>query len=268
MQQLPQSHPRTKRGKMIVATKGGPPGESSDRLLVNSYMGKHVVQKPDYWTKLLTMLYGKGRLKRYAGAVEDIVDKFSFLLLAKDAVLRYEDTSDPEKRFFVKYFAYTYVFMSKSLLDSLAVFVNDLFQLEFSGGKIDFKLGRFVDALKRADAKLGSEVDRRQQWIAYVVKYRDSLIHKHALYVGPLPTVPDDMVDPIEIDRLILREPHYMPSDPDSLDDHIIEGKEVEFIKVTCLMDEWLTESYALFDAVLRAFATQFELAGASSQSA
>jgi hypothetical protein len=266
MQQRAQSHPRTKKGKMIVATKDGPPGESPDRLLVNSYMGRHVVKKPEYWTKLLTMLYGEGRLKTYAGAVEDIVDKFSFLLLAKDAVLRFEETSDPDKRFYVKYFAYTYMFMTKSLLDSLAVFINGLFDLGFSGGKVDLKLGRFVDALKIAHAGLGGEVERRKKWIAYVVKYRDSLIHKHSLYVGPLATIPDGMTDPVEIDRVILSEPHYMPSDPDSVDDQIIEEKEVEFVKVICLMNEWLAESSGLFDAVLRVFATQFELAEASRE--
>ena len=122
-----------------MATKDSAIAANVDLLLSDSYMARHVTQKPPYWTKLLELLYGAGRLRKYASAVEDIVDKFSFLLLARDQVLGLEDTGNPEKRFFVKYFAYTFVFMTKSLLDSLAVFVNAIYSLGFNGGGIDFK---------------------------------------------------------------------------------------------------------------------------------
>lgn len=145
-----RQYPRTKKGKMIVATKDGAPGEKGDRLLANSYMAKHVKAKPAYWSKLMDMLYVGGRLPKYAGAVEDIVDKFSFLMLARDQILVYENTPNPEKRFFIKYFTYTYVFVTKSLLDSLAVFLNEIYKLDFSGGEIDFKKGKYVEAIRTA----------------------------------------------------------------------------------------------------------------------
>lgn len=253
--------PKIKKRKMTIATKDGAPGDEGDRLLANSYMAKHIVDKPEYWSKLLQMLYGEGRLLKYAGKVEDIVDKFSFLMLAKDQIVAYENTLNHDKRFFIKYFAYTYVFMTKSLLDSLAVFVNDIYELDFSGGEIDFKKGRYMEAVRTADPGLAKTIDDKRKWLDYVVKYRDGVIHKHGLYIGAVPNVPEDITDPVEIDKFILGEHHYMPSDPDILEDDIITGKEVEFIKVTCLVDEWLTESFELFDIVLRTFAMRFELA-------
>lgn len=245
---------------MVMATKDSAIAANVDLLLADSYMGRHVIDKPGYWAKLLDMLFGAGQLKKYAGQVEDIVDKFSFLLLARDQVSTLEETSNPDKRFFVKYFTYTFVFLTKSLLDSLAVFVNDIFELGFNRGDIDFKKKKFVDTLKKKDLVLGAAVENKEQWITYVANYRDNLIHRHGLYVGALPTVPEHMTDPDEIDKFILMEHHYMPTDPNLTSDDIITGREVEFIKVTDFLSEWLGEALVLFDAVLRTFATKFEL--------
>nr|WP_321402030.1 hypothetical protein [uncultured Desulfobacter sp.] len=88
--------PRIKKGPMTFATKDGSPNEEVDRLLTNSYMGRHIAQKPDYWPKLLRMVYGNGRLRTYTGAVENIVEKFSFLLLARDEII------DLEKKNFIE----------------------------------------------------------------------------------------------------------------------------------------------------------------------
>ena len=245
---------------MIIAVKDGALDDESDQLLANSYMAKHIVAKPEYWPKLLKMLYSKGRLLKYAGKVEDIVDKFSFLMLARDQISTYENTINHEKRFFIKYFAYTYVFMTKSLLDSLAVFVNDIYELDFKGGEIDFKRGRYMEGVRAVDSELAEAIDKKRKWLDYVVKYRDNIIHKHGLYIGAISKVPEYMTDPVEIDKFILGEHHYMPSDPDILVDDIITGKEVEFIKVSFLVDEWLAESFELFDVVLRTFTMRFDL--------
>lgn len=254
-----QEHPRIKKGRMTLATKDGAPGQSADQLLANSYMGRHVVRKPEYWGKILDLLYRDGRARDHADAVEDIVDKFSFLLLAKDQLLGHERVVSPDKRFYVKFLVYNYVFLAKSLLDSLAVFVNDVFQLGFRGGQIDLKWGKFIDALEQQDSSLAREIRSRKTWIDLVVRYRDNLIHRHGLYIGPLPTVPETLTDPREIARFIMMQPHYMPTDPDLRTDRIAQGGESEFIKVSCLVDEWLEESFALFDGVLRTFALRFE---------
>ncbi len=251
--------PRIKKGPMIVATKDGAPEEEVDRLLVNSYMGRHVIEKPAYWSTLLRMLYGNGRLRIHAGAIEDIVDKFSFLLLARDQISDLENKTISDKRFYIKYFSYTFVFMQKSLLDTIAVFINEIYELGFRGGDIDLNKGRFLAAIKNKDAELGRKISSKQQWVNYVVKYRNNLIHRHGLYIGPLPTIPEEMTNQEEQDKYILQEHTYMPVNPEDIEDKIVDGKECEFVKTSCLVDEWIEESTAFFDLALRTFATKFE---------
>ena len=50
------------------------------------------------------------------------------------------------------------------------------------------------------------------------------------------------------------------PAYPEDIEDDLIDRKEGEFIKVTCLVEDWLKESSDLFDISLRFFAVKFEL--------
>ena len=68
------------------------------------------------------------------------------------------------------------------------------------------------------------------------------------------------MDTPEEQDKFISQEHSYMPVNPDDIEDKIIEGGECEFIKITCLVDEWIQESFDFFDLILQTFATKFEL--------
>ena len=256
--QIIYQSPRLKKDKFIAATKNGHDRSSPDYLATNSYFATFLKNKPLYWDALNEMLYGKGRLRKYAGIVEDIIDKFSFLFLARDQIASHESQLNPHKRFFVKYFVYTFVFMTKSFLDALAVFINELYQLGFSGGKIDFKKGGFLKNITNKDNELGNLLSKHQQFIRRVVEYRDNLIHRHGLYVGALPTVPEELVDPKEVDLFILKEPHYIPNNPNLLFDDIDGGKECEFIKVSCFIEDWIKESAQLFDIVLNHFTNYF----------
>jgi hypothetical protein len=251
-------YPRIKKGSLIVAVKDNYDGKKPDYLATNSYFATFLRNKPPYWEKLLDLLYREGRLKKYASPVEDIVDKFSFLFLAKDQISFHESQLNWRKRFFVKYFAYTFVFMTKSFLDALAVFINEIYQLGFNGGEIDFKKGRFINEIKNKNNELGSLLSKKQQFITKVVKYRDNLIHKHGLYVGAIPTVPEDIKDPKEVDLFILKEPHYIPNDPNLLFDDVYGGKEGEFIRLSCFVDDWISESTQLFHIVLSNFTKFF----------
>lgn len=252
--------PRIKKGPMIYATKDGTSEEKSDHLLVNSYMGRHIIEKPQYWSKLLKMLYGNGRARTYAGAVENIVEKYSFLLLARDQIAGLENQTQSDKNFYIKYFSYTFVFMEKAFLDSVAVFINEIYQLGFSTGGIDLNKGKFIRAIREADTELGRAISSKQKWLTYVVKYRNNLIHRHGLYIGPLPTIPEYMVDPVEQYDYIMQEHSYMPINPNDIEDDLIIRQEGEFIKVTCLVDDWLKETLELFDIALQSFAVKFEL--------
>ena len=115
--------PRIKHGSMLMATKDGSSGEVTDYLLTNSYMERHVQAKPEYWTKLNEMLYANGRVKRYAGCAENVVEKFSLLLIARDLIQFHEVSRTPDKRFFVKHQAYSFVFLTKAFLDSIAAYM-------------------------------------------------------------------------------------------------------------------------------------------------
>jgi len=251
-------YPKINKGSMIVAVKDGTNEKKADQLITNSYFATFLEKRPTYWEKLISLLYGKGRLKKYASIVEDIVDKFSFLFLAKDQILSHEMQLNVQKRFYVKYFAYTFVFMTKSFLDSLAVFINEIYQLSFNGGEIDLKKGKFINEIKNKNNELYSLLSMKHNFITKVVKYRDNLIHKHGLYVGAIPTVPEYLTDPKEVDLFILKEPHYIPNDPNLLFDDIYSGKKGEFIKLSSFVDDWIGESAQLFDIVLGNFTNYF----------
>nr|WP_321402026.1 hypothetical protein [uncultured Desulfobacter sp.] len=150
--------------------------------------------------------------------------------------------------------------MEKAFLDSVAVFINEIYQLGFNGGQIDFKKDKFVGAIRDKDSELGKAISIKRNWLDYVIKYRDNLIHRHNLYIGPLPTIPDNMTDPVEQRIYISQEHFYMPINPEDINDKILDRREGEFIKVTYLIEDWLKESNDIFDICLRFFAQKFNL--------
>jgi len=251
-------HPRIKRGPITVAHKDPKPGETSDMLIANSFFRTFLQTTPDYWEKLLDLLYRGGRLRLYASSVEDTVEKFSFLFLSREQIRRYEPLDNDNKRFYIKYFAYSFIYFTKSFLDSIAVFLNVILELNFKGGEIDLKKKNFVNAILSKHKELGEKILAQKTWIQKVVKYRDNLIHRHALYVGPCPTVPPDMTDEKEISRFILKEPYYLPNHPDLTTDKVSDQREGELIKLTCFVDEWIDQASQMFDIVMGTFATQF----------
>lgn len=206
------------------------------------------------------MLYGGGRLRKFATIVEDIVEKFSFLALAQDQITESESRRDREKKFFIHYHTYAYVFMTKSFLDACAVFLNESYALEQRGSGIALDKQSFINCLDKVNPDLTKQLHSQREWFKLVVRYRNNLIHKHGLYVGPIPTVPDSLKDPIAVDQYILTQPAYIPNDPDLLIDNIYNGVEGDFIKVTCFVDEWINEAFHLFHIILSGFTTSFEV--------
>ena len=97
-----KDYPRIKTGNFIVASKDGDDERQSDPLVTNSYFATFLENKPEYWDNLNIMLYREGRLRKHAAAVEDIVDKFSFLFLARDQVAYHESKLNWYKRFYVQ----------------------------------------------------------------------------------------------------------------------------------------------------------------------
>ena len=252
-------HPRLIRGSLIVCSKDGQPPKGGI-LFANTYLGRHIKEVPDYWDNLHKMIYGRGRLKKYAAIVEDIVDKFSFLFLARDQFGVSEQLRDPVKRFLAQYHTYTYVFMTKSFLDACAVFINESYGLGERGNNISLENKSFLDRLEQSNQALANQLRDRKGWIDLVALYRRNLIHRHGLYVGPIPTVPESITNPEEVDQFILAQPAYMPNNPNFVIDKIYEGEEGEFIKVSDIINEWIDTSSEIFHIVLRSFTLSFEL--------
>lgn len=251
-------HPRIKKGRITPAYKEAKAGEKSDFLISNTYFRTFLQTTPPYWDKLLDLLYRGGRLKKYASIVEDVIDKFSFLFLSRDQIRHHESLLDASKKFHIKYFTYTFIYLTKSFLDSLAVFVNEIFELGFKGGEIDFRRGKFIEHIRSKHKTLGELISERRNWIDRVIKYRDNLIHRHGLYIGPLPNVPPEIKDEKEIDLYILKEPYYLPNDPDLTVDVVSETREGDFIKLTCFIDDWINEAANLLDIVLGTYTRHF----------
>lgn len=244
---------------MIVARKDGPSTTGGD-LFTNTYLGRFVSETPDYWAKLHEMIYGNGRLKKFAAIIEDIVEKFSFLALARDQVYDSERRSDHDKRFFVKYHTYNFIFMTKSFLDSCAVFLNESYELGSRGNSIALENRQLLERLEKLNPKLAQQLDKRAFCFKRVVRYRNNLIHRHGLYVGAIPKVPESMTDPYEIDRYILEQPAYIPNDPDFVVDKVYEGVEGEFILVSALVDDWISAAFEVFNLILSSFTLSFEV--------
>jgi len=244
---------------MIVARKDGPdpPGGS---LFTNTYLGGKLTEIPDYSEKLHEMIYGEGRLRKFATIVEDIFEKFSFVAIARDQIRESESRRDREKRFIVKYHAYTYVFMMKSFLDTCAVFINESFDLKQRGSNISLERSKLLQGLEKLNRPLAKQLRDRRPWIESVVHYRNNLIHRHGLYIGPVPTVPEAMTDPAAIDNYIMAQPTYLPNDPDFVIDKVYDGVEGEFVLLSALIDEWIDSACDVFNLVLSSFTLSFEI--------
>lgn len=256
---MTNEHPRILKGAMMMARKDGP-DTPAGALFTNTYMGGKLNEVPEYWPKLHEMIYSAGRLRKYAEIVEDIVEKFSFVAIARDQVREIEARRDREKRFFVKYHTYTYIFMMKSFLDACAVFLNETYGLNQRGSSISLEREKFLIELEKLNSPLTEQLRDRALWLKNVVRYRNNLIHRHGLYVGPIPKIPESLIDPLEVDKYIMAQPTYMPNDPDFVVDKIYQGIEGEFILVTALVDEWVDSAYEIFNLVLSSFTLSFEV--------
>ena len=252
-------HPRIIRGAVIVARKDGPPTKAGV-LFTNTYLGRFVNETPDYWDKLHDMIYGKGRLRKFASMVEDLVEKFSFLALARDQISEHEKRRDREKLFFVKFHTYSYVYVTKSFLDACAVFLNESYGLKQRRSSIALNKTQLLNSLERVNSGLANQLREHMSWFQRVVQYRNNLIHRHGLYVGPVPTVPESITDPAAVDRYIMEQPTYMPNDPDFVTDLVYDGIEGEFIQVSALVDDWINASFEVFNLTLNSFTLSFEV--------
>lgn len=70
---------------------------------------------------------------------------------------------------------------TKSALDSMAVFLNDLLGLNKTGGDRDFKKSVFRQAICQKDIFLKSKIDKLEPWFLELQEIRDDWIHIKAI---------------------------------------------------------------------------------------
>lgn len=188
--------------------------------------------------------------KPYGVHIPDMVEKFGFMLLARDQI-KAIGNSDQKV---VKYHCYNFIFHTKSFLDSISTFLNTEYNLGFKGGEIDLKHGKFITALKEKNSELVQKIDQLRNWISNVVEYRDALIHKHGLWICP--ATPEDFNPPVgnSWSNLDIR----IPWDPTmTIENYATKLEEVKkrygevMRPMNDLCKEWLDNSKEILELVL-----------------
>lgn len=175
--------------------------------------------------------------------LRDLLEKLGLLLRASADIRRAPPGFGLLK---VKTAFYMFIWATKALLDSLAVFLKQQYDLSEQGGKIDLGKGEpgrtgFLASLSKKNAQLASSLATDfRAWIASVQKYRDETIHKKGVLLVPTEDghykVPkDSTLDPLLAERM----------EPAEVGKHLIV--------IESFADEWLNNAMSLTNRVLAA---------------
>jgi len=142
----------------------------------------------------------------------NIFVKLGFMLLAKDSI---KDINGiyPNIRAYVEYHLYSFVYSSKSFLDSIAIMLNYAYNLGLAGGEIDLNKSPFIKKIEEKHPSLLVllEIKNIKKWISDVVEWRDKLIHRCVMAVVPYGTA-EEISD---------YSPVMMPLKPIRIFDHV-----------------------------------------------
>lgn len=107
---------------------------------------------------------------------------------------------------------------TKSALDSMAVFLTDLLDLDVKGGDRDFKKHQFRQLVAQKDQFLKHKIKKLQKWFLQLQEIRDECIHRSALRsnlvhgpskVGILPIPRKVMLDVVQQRKIELTENNF-----------------------------------------------------------
>jgi hypothetical protein len=121
----------------------------------------------------------------------NIFVKLGFMLLAKDLINEINGRS-PNIRTYVEYHLYSFIYSSKSFLDSIAIALNYTCNLGLTRGDIDLNKSVFIDKMeeegKHSLLSVIKEIKSMKSWILDLVTWRDELIHRCVTTVVPYGT--------------------------------------------------------------------------------
>lgn len=118
--------------------------------------------------------------------IEQIIDSFGklgFLFYSRDRIQELNGKVRAS-HVYVHFYLYNFIYDSKAYLDSIAVMLNDFYQIGERGGKIDFKYGLFRNKVIENEPRLTDIINELEPWFIKVYNWRRDLIHRFSSPVG------------------------------------------------------------------------------------
>lgn len=188
--------------------------------------------------------------------VQQIIDsygKLGFLFLSRDYILQVNGKV-PLSHIYVTYHLYNFIYDCKAFLDSVAIMLNDFYQIGAVGGNIDFKKSSFRNTIAERETKLHGIMEKHKKWFVKVVAWRDALIHKFSTIIAPSYAPSDRWPTDEELTIFMKRNPPcVMPMEPSpylTLNSAKLKkyGRVVREIESFC--QEWIDKACDLYDRV------------------
>jgi hypothetical protein len=120
------------------------------------------------------------------GNLNDILIKIGFIYFSHDQIKdimenKFTDHSDK-----ILYFLSSLIYSCKAFLDSIAVLLNEFYNLNKSKGDIDLEKDNFLIELKKVNLNIlcNFEKEKLIPWIKKVKRWRDAYIHRMSIIVA------------------------------------------------------------------------------------
>lgn len=118
--------------------------------------------------------------------IEQIIDsygKLGFLFYSRDRIQEL-NSKVQASHIYVHYYLYNFIYDCKTYLDSVAIMLNDFYDIGESGGRIDFYFGTYRNKIINKEPKLDRIIKVLEPWFILVYNWRRDLIHRFSSPVG------------------------------------------------------------------------------------
>lgn len=135
--------------------------------------------------------------------VNNILVKRGFMLLSNHLMI--ENRQDVILSIWINFHLNNFIYDTKSFLDSVAVTLNQYYQIGFSKGDIELSSDRFLNELQKKNSSLFNQIKNHKKWIDEVVDWRDKLIHRFTTLIAhisndpPVGNLSDDSIKQLPV---------------------------------------------------------------------
>lgn len=121
-----------------------------------------------------------------AGNINDILIKIGFIYFSRDMIKDIMENNLREHSDEILFFLSSLIYSSKAFLDSIAVLLNEFYNLKKSGGEIDLEKENFITELDNVSSIIVGSFKKKKllNWIKNVKQWRDAYIHKMSIFVA------------------------------------------------------------------------------------